>query len=131
MDEAPATTLETLQAEPPKLTDVQKQRKHVDGLRRVSTKFVRRGVRTSLETLQKTFFQLLYELRGALTFMQNKHAEHEELAFILAKQAVGQEFSNEDMEILTEFVDKHTPKEPPKEADAGPGTTPVEGSGSP
>ncbi len=115
---------EATETSAPKLSDVQKQRTFVQNARKVQTKFRKRGIRTNLETLQKTFFQLLYELRNALTFMQNKHAEHEELLAILSKQALGQEVNEEDLACLQELANR---AEPPKESDAGPGATPDQG----
>lgn len=94
----------------PKLSDREKQRLYTEN-RTARTKFVKRGIRSRLETLQKTFFQLLYELRGALTHIQARDAEQDELLAILAKSVTGAEITEDDLACLQEHVDKHTPKE--------------------
>lgn len=128
-----ATSMEAIEPQPeappeapqPKLTDVQKQRKHVDGKRTSMTKRVKRGIRRRMNAVENVFVTLIGELRGALYSIQQKHEEHDAVLGILCKQAMGKELGVYDLAVLAEIEERTSLKELPATPDAEP-TPPAE-----
>lgn len=100
------------------MSDVMKQKAFIKNKRNSQTKLVKRGVRTRMHKLEGVMVTLIGELRTALNQIQQKHEEQTIVTTLLARAQQGQALTDEDQDIVKEYLSLYEVKQTPDQEPA-------------